>query len=186
MNYAFFDEDLQTIMVVNKEPDSGIFYPVPDDTDPNALYFKEGQARIKPPRPNAWSAFDTITETWVDTRTADDWAAELYRRRAAASMSRIDFVLVCTRFGILTQKEALVAVQGGVPPTMQAIIDGLPSEEKFEAEIRWMGATVIVRTNSLIINMSAAIFIDEWTLDQVFGIAWPDPLASWPEGQVHF
>ena len=46
-------------------------------------------------------------------------------------------------------------------------------------------ATVIDRTNPLIINMAAAVYIDEWTLDNVFGVTWPEPLASWPAGQLH-
>ena len=36
-------------------------------------------------------------------------------------------------------------------------------------------ATVIDRTNPLIINMAAAVYIDEWTLDDVFGVTWPAP-----------
>lgn len=101
-------------------------------------------------------------------------------------MSRIDFVLACASNDILTHAEAIIAVDGGFPAAFQAIIDGMThADEKFEAEIRWRGATVIDRTNPLIINMAASIFMDEWSLDLLFGVAWPAPLASWPEGQLH-
>ena len=94
-------------------------------------------------------------------------------------------MLRCTSFGILTEAEGIEAASGGVPPAMQAIIDSLPAEEQFEAHVRWAAATVIDRTNPLIINMAAAVYIDEWTLDDVFGVTWPEPLASWPAGQLH-
>lgn len=148
-------------------------------------YLKDGMVKDIPATAHPSWVFDIASEAWTDPRTEAEWTAELHARRAVASMSRIDFVLRCTSFGILTEAEGIEAASGGVPPAMQAIIDSLPAEEQFEAHVRWAAATVIDRTNPLIINMAAAVYIDEWTLDDVFGVTWPEPLASWPAGQLH-
>lgn len=100
-------------------------------------------------------------------------------------MSRTEFVLVCHAFGILTEAEAELAIDGGFPPAFLAIIDMLPESERFEATIRWKGATIIDRENPLIVNMAAAIHIDEWALDEVFSIQWPAPLPAWADAQLH-
>lgn len=157
-----------------------------EEIDANALYVKDGQIKVRPPRPQPWLSFDPETETWIDPRTIDDWTSELYALRSVASMSRVDFVIRCVAAEVLSREDGLTAASGQVPPSLQAIIEGIPNEnEKFEAAIRWASATVIDRTNPLIIIMATFIGVSEWMLDDLFGIPLPPPLASWPEGQLH-
>lgn len=129
--------------------------------------------------------FDYDVGIWIDPRSESDWSAELYARREVASMPRAEFVIRCVDFGVFDKAEGMQAASGTITPTMQTIIDNLPTEEQFEASVIWAASSTIFRTNTLIINMAAAIFIDEWTLDEVFGVEWPEPLSSWPAGKLH-
>ena len=167
--------------LLNVAPDEHLV----EGAHPPQTYLKDGVVRDIPPAPHPDHIFDIDSETWIDPRTEADWTAELYARRSAASIPRIDFVLRCTSFGIMTEPEGIEAASGGVPPSMQAIIDSMPAEEQFEAHVRWAAAAIIDRTNPLIISMAAAVQVDEWSLDDVFGVTWPEPLASWPAGQLH-
>lgn len=186
--YAYYDQAIDAFATVNIQPE-GVEFAAFDDVeevDANALYIKDGEIKLRPARPHPWLTFDPDAEAWVDLRTISDWSAQLYTLRAAASMSRVDFVIKCVAAGVLSRDDGMVAAAGQVPPSLQAIIDGIPDEmAKFEAEIRWASATVIDRLNPLIISMAAFIGADEWVLDELFGITWPPPLASWPEGQLH-
>ena len=191
MYFARYDPSTERIEVQNMPPsqfdEDCVFLELPGDIHPNYLYFHNGEIHILPPKPdqgNYWE-FDRNIGEWVDPRTESDWTTELYARRAEASMPRADFIIRCVDFGVLDQQEGLQAASGTITPTMQSIIDGLPLEEQFQASVIWAASSTITRNNTLIINMAAAIFIDEWTLDEVFGVEWPDPLPSWPEGQLH-
>lgn len=153
--------------------------------DPDLFDVIDGVPVELPPSPSGRHYYDWHLNSWIDSWTESKWTAELHKRREAASMSRIDFVLICVSHGILSESDAEVAVDGGFPQAFQDIIDTMPIEERFEARIRWKGAQIIDRMNPLIYQMAAAINIDEWTLDIIFGVQWPDPIAAWPEGQLH-
>lgn len=185
--YAYFDDTVHAFSTVNIPPvgvDFATFEGV-EEIDANALYLKDGDIKLRPPRPQSWLMFDPETEAWVDPRTEADWTAENNASRDKASLSRIDFILHCKQAGILTEEECLIASKGDFPPAFEAIIATMPAEQQFEASVRWAGATVIERNMPLIIDMATAIGVDEWLLDEVFGIPWPAPLGSWPEGQLH-
>ena len=156
---------------------------IPDIFDGTVYYVHNGQAVEYPEKSCPECVWDGTQ--WVDPRTETDWTNKLYARREAASMSRAEFIIRCVNFGVFDQQEGLQAASGIITPTMQSIIDGLPLEEQFEASVIWAASSTVIRNNQLIINMAAAIFIDEWTLDEIFGVEWPDPLPSWPEGQLH-
>lgn len=74
---------------------------------------------------------------------------------------------------------------GDFRPRSSPLSTCCPQSERFEATIRWKGATIIDRENPLIVNMAAAIHIDEWALDEVFSIQWPAPLPAWADAQLH-
>ena len=151
-----------------------------ENVTPGAQYIQGGAVLDLPPKPAPHLVYDRAQGAWVDPRSAADWAAALSTRRAVASMARLDFVLACTERGILSQDDALIAVDGGFPAAFQDIVAALPSDAQFEARLRWKGAVAVDRLGSLIIGLA-----DEWQLDQIFGLAWPPPLASWPDGQLH-
>ncbi len=183
--YAYWDAGVSALATLNEPPEGVSFTPFDDDVDVNDLYVSGGEIRLRPPRPEPWMIFDPTLGEWIDPRTPATWTEELIARRAAASMTRLDFTLACVMAGILSEADALVAVDGGFPPAFEAIIEDMPPEQSFQARMRWKGATEIDRTNPLIVDMAAAINVNEWMLDQVFGIEWPAPLADWPEGQLH-
>ena len=151
--------------------------------DSTTHFIQDGVAVEFPEKPSPCCVWDGTQ--WVDPRTESDWTTELYARRAEASMPRSDFIIRCVNFGVFDQQEGFQAASGTITPTMQTIIDGLPLEEQFGASVIWTASSTVTRNNTLIISMAAAIFIDEWTLDEVFGVEWPDPLPSWPEGKLH-
>lgn len=156
---------------------------IPGIFDPTTYFIQDGVAVEFPEKPSPCCVWDGTQ--WVDPRTESDWTTELYARRAEASMPRSDFIIRCVNFGVFDQQEGRQAASGTITPTMQSIIDDMPVEEQFQAEVVWAASSTIFRTNQLIINMAATISIDEWTLDEVFGVEWPEPLASWPPGKLH-
>lgn len=156
----------------------------PEDVKDTTHYYWDGGFVPYPEKPSIHHTFDFDNEQWVDGWNIGLWNEELKAKREAAALSRLDFVIKCHDFMILDDEEAESAIEGGFPSAMQNIVDLMPVSERFEARMRWKGATVIDRLNPLIVNMAAQIHIDEWSLDRVFGIEWPKPLASWPDGQL--
>lgn len=177
--------DAQLIFPEDPQWDAAVMAASTLSASDGSIYLKDGEPITYGAQPSDRHRYDYAAQEWVDPWTLSAWQEDLAARRSAASMPRLNFVLSCLNFGILDQPEALIAVEGGFPQAFQAILDTMPPEEQFEAQLRWKGATEIDRTNSLIVNMAAAIHLDEWTLDQVFGVTWPPPLASWPPGQLH-
>lgn len=145
---------------------------------------RNGEPVSIPPQTSETTIFDHATGQWVDERTAADWSEALQAARDTASLSRAAFILACVPV-ILNPAEARIAAAGDFPEPFAAILATMPAEQQLEAEIRWRAATVIDRTNPLIVNMAAAANIDEWTLDEVFGVIWPPPLPDWPAEQLH-
>jgi hypothetical protein len=68
--------------------------------------------------------------------------------------------------GIITQAEALAAVQTGtIPPVLQAVVDGIAdADEKFAAQMILSGATVFHRNAPLTASLGAAF---GWTPEQI-------------------
>lgn len=180
IHYVTVDQESGEIGICSLPPDDDeTYYEVPAGTEPDSIYIKDGGILYYPPKPaNSYVVFDYDSGSWVDPRTGQDWMNELNATRAESSMSRIDFVLKCHQFGIVTEEEAELAIDGGFPPAFQAIIETMPIEQRFEARVRWKGATVVDRSMSLVQDMGAAINIDQWTLDKVFNVPWPDPIAD--------
>jgi hypothetical protein len=66
--------------------------------------------------------------------------------------------------GAISQAEALAAVKTGViPASLQAVIDALPPDEKFNAEMLLSGATVFARAHPMTEALRAAM---GWTSEQ--------------------
>jgi hypothetical protein len=68
--------------------------------------------------------------------------------------------------GIITQAEALAAVQTGtIPPVLQAVVDGIENaDEKFAAQMILSGATIFQRDAPLTASLGAAF---GWTPEQI-------------------
>ena len=71
--------------------------------------------------------------------------------------------------GIITQAEALAAVKTGtIPATLQAIVNALPIDQQFPAQMLLSGATVFERKHPLTSAVGAAYGWSSAQVDQFF------------------
>ena len=188
---SYYDGNGQIIRAM-QSPDIRYFDTAPTDLASvegffprHEFYIENGTPVPIPENPTPGFEFNFATKEWEDMRTVEDWLAELAVNRAMAVMSRVDFVLAAAQFQLLSHDDAELAIEGKVPPTFQGSIDAIPEAERFEAVIRWKGATEVERLNPLILAISADLMVSEWNLDLLFGVKWPAPLPDWDEGRLH-
>lgn len=80
MNYAYFDDDLDTVMIVNFDPTNiGVTesFPVAETITPNEVYIQSGALFFYPPKPKEYMVYDYALHAWADTRTLTDWMEQL-------------------------------------------------------------------------------------------------------------
>lgn len=106
----------------------------------------------------------------VPVRSEPDPAQVLAERRAAASMSRSDFLLASIGAGIIQPSDAGPAARGEIPPSLMPVFEDLPPAVQIEAIVRWGAATMIERTNPILAALAEAMQITEAQLDALFGI----------------
>lgn len=70
--------------------------------------------------------------------------------------------------GIISQDEALAAMGGTIPAPLLALIEQLPSEQKFPAKMLVIGATEFERQHHLTIAIGAAFGMDAAEIDAFF------------------
>lgn len=71
--------------------------------------------------------------------------------------------------GTITQADALAAVKTGtIPPQLEAIIQALPTEQQFSAEMLLSGATSFERNHPLTNVIGAAVNMNPDQVDQFF------------------
>ena len=74
--------------------------------------------------------------------------------------------------GSITQKEALAAVKTGyIPATLMALVNALPDDQRFNAEMLLSGATVFERTHPLTNSLGAAMGYSPDQIDDLFRAA---------------
>lgn len=94
----------------------------------------------------------------------------LQAKRAAAVMSRSEFLLRCTSAGIITPADALQAAHGQIPESVAGLITSWPEQDRFEIQLRWAALTVIERMHPMILVLADVMGLAPATLDAVFGI----------------
>lgn len=124
-----------------------------------------------PPRPGEWAVW-TGTE-WTDPRTETDHKSERKARRAAAYLSKAEFLQACMAIGLLTPSEAAVAAKGGIPAPFQPAVEALTPERQDMLAVIWPAVTRINRMDPLILDVARERRISEETLDALFGLS-PD------------
>lgn len=143
---------------------------------PEDTYLRAGNVTVMPPRPtgSGWQ-FDYQFGLWRDLRTDLDRQVELYAARAATAKDKTDLLLALSSpdIGILSVEEAIIAVQGQIPPSFEGAFASLPPAAQGIARIKWAGDMVINRTNPLILLAAHAAGISDEVLDVVFGVAVP-------------
>ena len=64
--YAFYEQEINSIGVVNIAPVDTNYIEIEDHTNPNDLYLKDGLIKVRPTCPGEYYSFDTVSESWVD------------------------------------------------------------------------------------------------------------------------
>ncbi|MBV6637032.1 MAG: hypothetical protein KI788_14145 [Mameliella sp.] len=97
----------------------------------------------------------------------------LTEARAGAVLSRTEFALASQAAGIITKTEATAWLAGGtIPAAAAAALAFIPDQtERDEAEIRFIGAQQIDRTNPIISLLQAHLSLTDGEVDALFGIA---------------
>lgn len=148
-------EDDNSIRVVHTDPhavfpnDGGHLYAIPGEVERDTTVLMG-------------KLFDPETGTLVDRPP-----------RVPSSISDRQFFQALALRGIITEEDALAAVQTGfVPPPVQAIIDTITDPaEKFAAKMLVSGATVYERSNSLVTYFGASLGWTEAQIDEFFVFA---------------
>lgn len=95
-------------------------------------------------------------------------------RRAAAVMSRSEFLLRCTGLGVLSQSDALQAAHGQIPDSVASLITSWPEQDRFEVQVRWAALTQIERNHPMILVLADLMGLTPEGLDMIFGILTPE------------
>lgn len=161
-------------VALNFDPDTEAVYV--GGVVPEATYFSEGQPVAMPPRPGPWAVLDYGAGEWVDPRTPEDFAAALSQARAAASLSKIDFIMGCMSLGLLTPPEAIAAARGEIPQSFAPVVESLSPMQRDYACVHWGAARLIERMDPFIGAVAQAASVSDETLDELFGVSTP---ASW-------
>jgi hypothetical protein len=83
----------------------------------------------------------------------------------AGAISRRQFFQQLAAEGIVSQNDALAAVRTGALPTpLQTIVNGLPADQQFSAQMLLCGATEFQRSHPLTAAIGAAY---GWTSEQI-------------------
>ena len=143
------------------------------EVDPAATYFLDGQPVAMPPRPGSWAVFDYGAGEWTDPRTPEDFAAALAQARAGASLSKIDFIMGCMAFGLLTPPEAIAAARGEIPQSFAPVVESLSPMQRDYACVHWGAARLIERMDPFIAAFAQAASVSDETLDLLFGVEVP-------------
>lgn len=178
VEYAVYDPVTDSIALSNVLPVGEAFVEVPDGTDPESIYIRDGVAKTLPPQPSPYYVFDIATETWIDPRTTAEYDAYKEQVRSATSMSKYDFLKAVDQMdNAFTDEDIQMMARGEFPASVEAALAGMPPEESKDAKMRWAAMNTVGRMDPLIVSLAAAMGFSEFDLDDTFGIVLDPPPA---------
>lgn len=133
--------------------------------DTNAVVRLSDNAIIGPENELDWEEY----QTWLsDGNTPEEPEPEM--PPVPQTISDRQFFQQAAILGIITQAEALAAVQTGtIPPVLQSIVDGIQdASEKFAATMLLAGATVFERNHPFTNAVGVALGWSSQQIDQFF------------------
>ena len=125
--------------------------------------------------PSVFHRFDRVQMQWVDPRTPSQVEIDLISRRAAASLTKPQFIIASMSVGLLTPAEAAEAANGLIPSSFQPAFEGLTPQQQDYARVLWPAATVIERMDPLVLAVAQYLSISDQTLDAIFGLVEYEP-----------
>jgi len=127
----------------------------------------EGHTAV-PKRPQPWSVW--TDGAWV---TGDEPQAPIEERRAAAALSRADFLKACNAAGIITDGDAEEAADGSWPVGFNPFLVSLTVAQRIDAKSTWADNPLVRRDSALLAQIAAAQDpeVSPAQLDAMFGIA---------------
>lgn len=127
---------------------------------------------------SSYDGVEQISGQWFTKYIAVDYTAEQIAAAQAAqrvgmNISDRQFFQQAAIAGVITQAEALAAVQTGtIPSVLAAIVDSIPdAAQKFAAQMLLAGATEFSRTHPLTDAIGAALTWTPEQIDQFFSAA---------------
>lgn len=93
------------------------------------------------------------------------------KARQTASLTKREFCLALYRAGILQQEDAIAAAKGEWPEAMAGFLSYMTPDQATDAQIEWGGATVIERTNPIVLTLASWLSLPDEQVDKIFGIA---------------
>lgn len=94
----------------------------------------------------------------------------LAARRAAATLTRAQFLLACVDAAIITEQEAEEAADGSWPSTFDDFLLGMAAAQRIEAKAVWASRSDVRRMSPLLALVAANKGVNAEQLDAIFGI----------------
>lgn len=129
--------------------------------------------------------FDWDNWVWVDlTPPPPDPAVVLAEARERAVLKRFDFGMVMARLRLLSVPDALLLIQKQIPPSLEYLLDAVPSSLRTDIMFRFTGADDIGRMDQILLILAGEFISDpderEYLMDMGFGII-PWDEVEYPE-----
>lgn len=106
-----------------------------------------------------------------DTWNGSAWVASVEAKRAAATITRAQFLKGCVSAGIITADVAEAAATGEWPAAFNTFLSGLTRDQRIEAKATWADAKEVRRTAPILALIAADQQVSEAQLDALFGIS---------------
>ncbi|WIY25110.1 hypothetical protein [Parasedimentitalea psychrophila] len=97
-------------------------------------------------------------------------AAELPNKRAAASVTRMEFCIALAATDLLTHDEAIAAARGDWPAPMAEFLTFLDSTQSLDAQVEWASAATIHRMHPFVLSLGSWLVLTDTAVDALFGI----------------
>lgn len=106
----------------------------------------------------------TIAAYQAPTQTTEE-------KRAAASITRAQFLKACVAADIITAEVAEAAATGDWPAAFNTFLSGLTRDQRIDAKATWADAKEVRRNAPILALIAADQRVSEAQLDALFGIS---------------
>lgn len=149
-----------------------------DSTDGRILYTLSGIADppgdwLEVPDQDLGDLSGWVVQEGELVRSPNWGSDQLSKARATASLSKADLLIRLATYGILSPMDAQQAASGGIPPSMEVMLESLPPEAQMAARIKWAADNEISRNHPVIVMAAYAMGLSDELVDEIFEIEVP-------------